>query len=186
MTGGSLTPIFSSQCELTIQSKVGAPLVPSIKFPVNIRRRMKRVFDMNYNTIGIHKIYFLVETRGNVLHIDAMIPKLRTIISPNLAPALRPLETKEPPKRNLQLNINLSQVLRNLINLVNSELLQVGVSLVSDRRREELLFAEVTQCNVVFLQREEDQLFDLRLTDIQIDSQLVSPNSIDIFIIVIS
>ena len=52
--------------------------------------------------------------------------------------------------------------------------LQIGLSLVSDRRREELMFAEASGCHFLFMQRDEGQLLEMKLTNVQVDSQLVS------------
>lgn len=49
---------------------------------------------------------------------------------------------------------------------------QVGVSLVYDKVREELCFAELSQLAIGFQERGERQKFLLRIADIQVDNQM--------------
>lgn len=49
---------------------------------------------------------------------------------------------------------------------------QVGVSLVYDRVREELCFAELSQLAVGFQEKGERQKLLLRIADIQVDNQM--------------
>ncbi|SIO73542.1 Vacuolar protein sorting-associated protein 13A [Babesia microti strain RI] len=55
---------------------------------------------------------------------------------------------------------------------------QVGVSLVSHQCREELVYAELSNLTGVVSLKGEHQIFELRLSDIQVDMQLEGKNSV--------
>eukprot|EP00921_Rhytidocystis_pertsovi_P013991 GHVQ01022793.1.p1 GENE.GHVQ01022793.1~~GHVQ01022793.1.p1 ORF type:complete len:974 (+),score=57.45 GHVQ01022793.1:182-3103(+) len=123
--------------------------------------RFKR-YEINIREISTTRICVHVGKRGNrtVVEIRSRAPPgSETVMAPSLSVIPEPQEEETEEETSVRYLIKLSQV---------------GVSFVSDNMKEELLFAELSQLLVVFVQKGSSQRFEVSLMDIQMDTQLES------------
>lgn len=147
-------------------------------FLINPRWRNRRCLEIRDMPLP-HRCFILLETRGNVLTIDLCYETTHSVLLPwSSAAASLPDKPQAgaEPTRQLQRAPVVSTGTENSAAPCSLQFIfslsQIGISFVSNKLKEELLFAEVSVVCGVLLQHKDNQLLEFCIGDIQIDSQL--------------